>query len=57
MANDFEAVDPTVLALRSEVEEVLQDDTRFRFEICLSEVLANLVAHAEAKTSDAPIKI
>lgn len=57
MLNEISEVDPMVLVLRAEVEPVLADDTRFRFEICITEVLANLVNHAQTKISDAAIKI
>lgn len=55
--NQLAAVDPMVLALRSEVEQVLRDDTRFRFEICITEVLTNLVKHAATSETNASIKI
>lgn len=57
MSNEIDAVDPMVLTLREEVEADLTDDTRFRFEICITEILANLVNHAQTKISDAAIKI
>lgn len=57
MLHHLDAVDPMVLTLRSEVEELLLDDTRFRFEICITEVLANLVTHVKKKVSDSPIEI
>lgn len=55
MSNIIDAVDPMVMTLRAEVAEVLSDDARFRFEICVTEALANLVTHAPK--SDAPVDI
>lgn len=47
MPNRLEAVDPMVLKLKGHLETVLSDETLFRFDICLSETLANLVLHAK----------
>lgn len=57
MANTIDAVDPMVLTLRSNVAALLADDTRFRFEVCVTEVLANLVTHAPTTSPDAQIRI
>ena len=55
MTNGVDAIDPMVLTLRGQVAPVLSDDARFRFELCVTEALTNLVTHATATT--APIKI
>lgn len=57
MPSQLEAVDPMVLTLRSAVEKVVSNDTRFRFEICITEVLTNLVIHAQKKPSGTDIEI
>lgn len=55
MRNHIDAVDPMVMALRTEVEKVLSDAARFRFDISVTEALTNLVTHAPR--TDAPIEI
>jgi len=57
MSNALEAVDPMVQRLSAAVEPSLSDPTRFKFEICISEALNNLVAHARPKASAAEINI
>lgn len=57
MANRLDAVDPMVLTLRRQVEGRLADETQFRFSVCVSEALTNLVLHAETPQKDAPIQI
>lgn len=57
MPKQLAAVDPMVVALRSEVEPIVSDGTRFRFEICIIEALTNLVTHAAADTSETAIEI
>lgn len=47
MANRLDAVDPMVLTMKGQLATVLSDETLFRFDICLSETLANLVLHAK----------
>lgn len=46
-----------VLTLKGQVETVLSDDALFRFEICLSETLANLVLHAKPAKPGAQIQV
>lgn len=57
MTNSIDAVDPMVMTLRSKVAPVIADDTRFRFEIAVTEALANLVTHAPTTSPDGRIKI
>lgn len=57
MANEIDAIDPVVLALRADVCGVLSDAARFRFELCVTEALTNLVTHAATPANDANIKI
>jgi serine/threonine-protein kinase RsbW len=57
MSNSIVAVDPMVMTLRSKVAPVIADDTRFRFEIGVTEALANLVTHAPTTAPDGQIKI
>jgi len=42
----MEDVDPTVLALRTEVEGFLAAEALFRLELCLTEALSNLVLYS-----------
>ena len=55
MTNGVDAIDPMVLTLRGHVAPVLSDDARFRFELCVTEALTNIVTHAAGTT--APIQI
>jgi serine/threonine-protein kinase RsbW len=57
MSNRIEAVDPMVLTLKSQVEGVLPDEAMWRFDICLSETLANLVLHADTDLKEEPIDV
>jgi len=57
MNSAVNAVDPMVLSLRAEVEGVLGDEARFRFELCVTEALVNLVTHTPSRAEDAQIKI
>ena len=57
MTNRLDAVDPMVVVLRSQVEDALEDNTRFRFEVGITEVLTNLVHHAETDTIRVPVVI
>lgn len=57
MINAIDAIDPMILALRADVTPVLADATRFRFELCVTEALTNLVVHAPTDAEDAPIEI
>lgn len=57
MPNQLDHVDPMVLALSSEVQNVLTMEARFRFEVSISEALTNLVTHANTEAKDAVIDI
>lgn len=57
MPNQIEAIDPMVLTLKSHVDGALSGEALFRFDICLSEALANLVLHAETTDKSAPITV
>jgi serine/threonine-protein kinase RsbW len=57
MPNHLDDVDPMVVALASEVEEVLPMEARFRFELTVSEALTNLVIHAKTDCENAVIAI
>lgn len=57
MANRLEAVDPMVLQLKERVEEHLGTEAQFRFDICVSEALANLVLHAQTDRKDTLIDL
>jgi serine/threonine-protein kinase RsbW len=57
MPNQIEAIDPMVLTLKSHVDGALSGEALFRFDICLSEALANLVIHAETTDKSAPITV
>jgi serine/threonine-protein kinase RsbW len=57
MPNRIDAVDPMVLALKGQLEGILADETMFRFDICLSEALANLVVHAKTDNENAQIEV
>ena len=57
MANRLDAVDPMVLSLKQHVQGHLGDEAQFRFDICLSEALTNLVLHAQTPKPDAMIEI
>lgn len=57
MPNQLDAVDPMVLTLKRLLEGHLADEAQFRFDICVSEALVNLVVHAETREKDVPIDI
>lgn len=57
MQNQLEAVDPMVLTLKGHLGDRLADETLMRFDICMSEALANLVLHAKTEQKDAPIDL
>ncbi|MEM5478010.1 ATP-binding protein [Pacificibacter sp. AS14] len=57
MQNQLQAVDPMVLTLKGHLEDQLTYETLMRFDICMSEALANLVLHAETEQKDAPIDL
>ncbi|WP_417270976.1 ATP-binding protein [Celeribacter sp.] len=57
MPNQLESVDPMVLALKSHVQDGVSDDILMRLDICMSEVLANLVLHAETEQKSEPIDL
>ncbi|WP_097930779.1 ATP-binding protein [Monaibacterium marinum] len=57
MTNRLDDVDAMVVELTTAIDDKLAMDTRFRFEICLSEALTNLVKHAKTSDADAPIEL
>ncbi len=57
MQNALEDVDPLVTSLKAVVCVALGPETAFRFEICVSEALTNLVKHAKPKTRGETIEI
>ena len=57
MSNALEAVDPMVQRLSAAVGQSLSDTTRFKFELCISEALNNIVIHARPIPSAAEINI
>lgn len=57
MPRQLDAVDPLVVALKSEVAKQLSDQARFRFELCVIEALTNLVTHAQGEALDDVIEI
>ena len=57
MPNQLEAVDPMVLALKGHLQDKVADEILMRFDICMSEALANLVLHAETEQKSAPIDL
>lgn len=57
MPRQLEAVDAMVLTLKGRLEGILTDDALFRFDLCLSETLANLVLHAKTAVSAAQIDV
>jgi serine/threonine-protein kinase RsbW len=57
MPNRLDAIDPMVLTLKGLLEGVLSQEALCRFDICLSETLANLVLHAKTKIKEAQIEI
>lgn len=57
MEKTLEAVDPMVQRLSDHVDDVLPQTTLFRFSICVSESLTNLVLHARNCAPDARVDI
>lgn len=57
MANSLDDVDRMVLSLKTTLEEALDGVAAFRFEVCASEALTNLVKHSNAPNKDEPIQI
>lgn len=57
MHNRLEAVDPMVDTLKACVEGILPDMDLFRFDICVTEALTNIVRHAQTTEAEAPIVI
>lgn len=57
MPSRLDAVDPMVLTLKGMVEGFLSGEALCRFDICLSESLANLVLHAETAVTEPRIKV
>lgn len=57
MENQIDAVDPMVLSLKRQVEDLLPPEALFRFEICVSEALSNLALHAKPARDGARIMV
>lgn len=57
MPSRLDAVDPMVLTLKGQLEGILAEETLCRFDICLSETLANLVLHAKTKAPEPRIEV
>ena len=57
MPSRLDAVDSTVLTLKGQLEGILSDEALCRFDICLSETLANLVLHAKTAIKKAQIEL
>lgn len=57
MPSRLDAVDSMVLTLKGQLEGILSDEALCRFEICLSETLANLVLHAKTAINEAQIEL
>lgn len=57
MENCLDDVDRTVLSLKTVVAGVLDGAVAFRFEVCTSEALTNLVKHSNPPDKDAPVLI
>ncbi|SFR38754.1 serine/threonine-protein kinase RsbW [Yoonia tamlensis] len=57
MQNDLGDVDRMVVSLKTAVEGVLDDATMFKFEICASEALSNIVKHAASADKSDPILV
>lgn len=57
MPMTLEAVDSTVVALTARVEGHLPPEAHFRFQLCMSEVLTNLVLHGGQRNRRAPAKL
>ncbi len=57
MPSRLDAVGPMVLTLKGQLEGILSDDALCRFDICLSETLANLVLHAKTNIKEAQIEL
>lgn len=57
MRNHLDDVDRMVISLKSVVEGNLDQMAKFKFEICMSEALKNIVKHARTPHKDAPIEV
>lgn len=57
MPSRLDAVDPMVMTLKGQLEGILSDEALCRFDICLSETLANLVLHAKTNIKEAQIEL
>lgn len=57
MANDLDAVNEMVCMLKSAIDNVLSDESLFRFELSVSEALTNLVIHAMTEDKNGDIEI
>lgn len=53
--NRLDAVDPLALELEVAVAECVNAEVAFRFAVCVSEALTNLVKHAQPSNPDATI--
>ncbi|MEP1586203.1 MAG: ATP-binding protein [Tateyamaria sp.] len=57
MKNTLEDVDPMVMSLKDCVCGALEPSVAFRFEVCASETLKNIVKHAKPVTLDGQIDV
>lgn len=57
MPSRLDSVDPMVLTLKGQLEGILSNEALCRFDICLSEALANLVLHAKTDINEALITV
>lgn len=57
MPTRLDSVDPMVLTLKGQLEGILSNEALCRFDICLSEALANLVLHAKTDINEALITV
>lgn len=57
MQNDLGDVDRMVMSLKTAVDETLDSAAMFKFEICTSEALTNIVKHAAPTAKNASILV
>ncbi len=57
MPNQLDAVDPMVMTLKGQLQTALSTEALWRFDICISETLANLVLHAKTANLEAQVDI
>ena len=57
MQNDLGDVDRMVMSLKTAVDGTLDSAAMFKFEICTSEALTNIVKHASATNKSDPILV